>query len=149
MQAERLTEARIRALLPVRPVDGHKGTFGHLFVLAGSRGFMGASKLACRAAGRSWPGHHSPPPASGPAPPTDWPRGDAVGSGCAAAGSRELWLHAPRGPATATPARPGAAPAPPPAKVGPPRAIDPYSRLDCARANTRLLRLPMLSGESS
>lgn len=43
----------IRSLLPKRPKDGHKGTFGHLVVAAGSRGFAGAAKLACRGAYRS------------------------------------------------------------------------------------------------
>lgn len=43
----------IAALLPSRPVDGHKGTFGHLFVLAGSRGFTGAARLVCESACRS------------------------------------------------------------------------------------------------
>ncbi len=35
--------ALARSLLPERPADAHKGTFGHLFVLAGSRGFSGAA----------------------------------------------------------------------------------------------------------
>ncbi|MCH7960333.1 MAG: NAD(P)H-hydrate dehydratase [Candidatus Hydrogenedentes bacterium] len=48
-----LTRKRVRDVLPERPVDGHKGTFGHLFAIAGSRGFTGAAKLTCRAAGRS------------------------------------------------------------------------------------------------
>ena len=48
-----LTHDEIRALLPERPAAGHKGTFGHLFVLAGSRGFSGAVKLTCNAAMRS------------------------------------------------------------------------------------------------
>jgi hydroxyethylthiazole kinase-like uncharacterized protein yjeF len=39
-------------LLPPRPVDAHKGTFGHTFVIAGSRGFTGAMRLTCEAAGR-------------------------------------------------------------------------------------------------
>jgi len=43
----------IREMLPERPSEGHKGTFGHLFVLAGSRGFAGAVKLTCNAAMRS------------------------------------------------------------------------------------------------
>jgi NAD(P)H-hydrate epimerase len=43
----------IREMLPERPAAGHKGTFGHLFVLAGSRGFAGAVKLTCNAAMRS------------------------------------------------------------------------------------------------
>jgi len=42
-----------RSLLPARPLDAHKGTFGHLFIVAGSRGFTGAAKLACEAAMRS------------------------------------------------------------------------------------------------
>jgi NAD(P)H-hydrate epimerase len=50
---ESLTLEQARAWLPPRPEDGHKGTFGHLFVLAGSRGFTGAAKLVCEAAGRS------------------------------------------------------------------------------------------------
>ena len=43
----------LRSTLPKRPADAHKGSFGHLFVIAGSRGFTGAAKLACEAAGRS------------------------------------------------------------------------------------------------
>jgi ADP-dependent NAD(P)H-hydrate dehydratase / NAD(P)H-hydrate epimerase len=48
-----LTREEVHALLPARPAEGHKGDFGHCFVLAGSRGFTGAAKLACEAAGRS------------------------------------------------------------------------------------------------
>ncbi len=51
--ATELTKEQVKALVPLRPEDGHKGTFGHLFVLAGSRGFTGAAKLTCEAAGRS------------------------------------------------------------------------------------------------
>lgn len=40
-------------LLPPRPQDGHKGTFGHAYIIAGSRGFTGAVRLACEAAGRA------------------------------------------------------------------------------------------------
>ncbi len=36
--------------LPPRPLDGHKGTFGHLLVVAGSRGKGGAVAMAARAA---------------------------------------------------------------------------------------------------
>ncbi|MGA7576574.1 MAG: NAD(P)H-hydrate dehydratase [Desulfobaccales bacterium] len=44
-----LAEAReLRALLPPRPWDSHKGTFGHLLVLAGSEGKTGAAALASR-----------------------------------------------------------------------------------------------------
>ncbi|MGA7563863.1 MAG: NAD(P)H-hydrate dehydratase [Desulfobaccales bacterium] len=38
----------LRALLPSRPWDSHKGTFGHLLVLAGSEGKTGAAALASR-----------------------------------------------------------------------------------------------------
>ncbi|HOE67403.1 MAG TPA: NAD(P)H-hydrate dehydratase [Candidatus Hydrogenedentes bacterium] len=51
-----LSPDQMRALLPERPASGHKGTFGHLFVLAGSRGFTGAAKLTAMAAARSGAG---------------------------------------------------------------------------------------------
>jgi len=41
---------------PQRPVAGHKGTFGHLGILAGSLGYHGAAVLASRAAQRAQPG---------------------------------------------------------------------------------------------
>lgn len=44
------------SLLPQRPHDAHKGHFGHLLVLAGSRGFSGAAKLTALAAARSGAG---------------------------------------------------------------------------------------------
>ena len=50
------TFEKARGLLPERPAQGHKGTFGHVFILAGSRGFTGAAKLAALAAGRSGAG---------------------------------------------------------------------------------------------
>ena len=40
------------ALLPPRPPDAHKGTFGHLLIIAGSRNFVGAAALAAAAAHR-------------------------------------------------------------------------------------------------
>ena len=40
----------------LRPDGGHKGTFGHLAILAGSLGFHGAAVLAARAAHRAMPG---------------------------------------------------------------------------------------------
>ena len=46
----------VRSLLPERPAEGHKGTFGHVFIVAGSRGFTGAAKLACEGAARSGAG---------------------------------------------------------------------------------------------
>lgn len=41
---------------PPRPVAGHKGTFGHLAMLAGSQGYHGAAVLAARGALRAMPG---------------------------------------------------------------------------------------------
>jgi NAD(P)H-hydrate epimerase len=41
---------------PLRPVDGHKGTFGHLAIIAGSLGYHGAAVLAARGALRAQPG---------------------------------------------------------------------------------------------
>lgn len=43
-------------LLPPRPRSGHKGTFGHAWLLAGGRGKMGAAILSARACLRSGPG---------------------------------------------------------------------------------------------
>lgn len=41
---------------PRRPVGGHKGTYGHVVILAGSRGYHGAAVLAARGAQRAQPG---------------------------------------------------------------------------------------------
>ncbi|MFO1486875.1 MAG: NAD(P)H-hydrate dehydratase [Verrucomicrobiota bacterium] len=41
---------------PVRPVAGHKGSFGHVGIVAGSRGCHGAAVLATRGAQRAQPG---------------------------------------------------------------------------------------------
>jgi NAD(P)H-hydrate epimerase len=41
---------------PARAVGTHKGTYGHLIILAGSRGYHGASVLAARGAQRARPG---------------------------------------------------------------------------------------------
>ena len=54
--AHRLSKVFLRPLLPVRPRDGHKGTFGSVLVIAGSRGFTGAARLAAEAAYRSGAG---------------------------------------------------------------------------------------------
>jgi hydroxyethylthiazole kinase-like uncharacterized protein yjeF len=40
----------VAAMLPYRPPDGHKGTFGHVLVIAGARGFSGAAAMAAHAA---------------------------------------------------------------------------------------------------
>ncbi len=42
--------ATMKQLLPVRPIDGHKGTFGHTLIVGGSAGFAGAPMLAVTAA---------------------------------------------------------------------------------------------------
>ncbi len=47
-----LDRETIRWLVPRRDPDTHKGTYGHLLVMAGSRGKTGAAILACRAAMR-------------------------------------------------------------------------------------------------
>jgi NAD(P)H-hydrate epimerase len=41
---------------PARPVAGHKGTFGHVAIIAGSLGYHGAAVLAARGAQRARPG---------------------------------------------------------------------------------------------
>jgi len=45
-----------RYFQPGRPVDAHKGSLGHLLIIAGSVGFHGAAVLAARAALRAGPG---------------------------------------------------------------------------------------------
>lgn len=53
----RLLSARsVRALLPARPAGAHKGTFGHLLVVAGSAGKAGAAVMAGRSALRAGTG---------------------------------------------------------------------------------------------
>lgn len=46
------TPAWIQSLLPKRPMDGHKGTFGKVMVVAGSANYTGAAYLAASAATR-------------------------------------------------------------------------------------------------
>ena len=41
---------------PARPAESHKGTFGHLLIIAGSQGYHGAAVLAARGAQRAQPG---------------------------------------------------------------------------------------------
>lgn len=44
------------AFPPPRPETGHKGSFGHLAIIAGSQGYHGAAAIAARSAHRSMPG---------------------------------------------------------------------------------------------
>ncbi|HSH00541.1 MAG TPA: NAD(P)H-hydrate dehydratase, partial [candidate division Zixibacteria bacterium] len=48
-----ITPEIVAELLPLRPAEGHKGTFGRLFLLVGSPGLTGAGSLAAQAAMRS------------------------------------------------------------------------------------------------
>jgi len=52
IQVEVLTEDEVAALLPERPADAHKGTFGSALVVAGSVNYTGAAYLAAAAATR-------------------------------------------------------------------------------------------------
>ena len=56
LSVEAVTGDMVRAWLPPRPADGHKGTFGRVYALAGSVGYTGAPVLATRAAARSGAG---------------------------------------------------------------------------------------------
>ena len=53
---ETLTSSWVADRLPARPTSGHKGTFGHALVVAGSRNYVGAAYLATQAAARSGAG---------------------------------------------------------------------------------------------
>ena len=53
VKREVLSEERVRGMLPVRPPDGHKGTFGTLTFVGGSLNYSGAVLLAAGAAGKS------------------------------------------------------------------------------------------------
>jgi hydroxyethylthiazole kinase-like uncharacterized protein yjeF len=49
-------DSDVRSLLPARPLESHKGTFGRLAIVAGSRGKAGAAILAARGALRGGAG---------------------------------------------------------------------------------------------
>ena len=53
---ELLTPAGVRRLVPRRPAGAHKGDFGHVLIVAGSRGKTGAARLAGIGALRSGAG---------------------------------------------------------------------------------------------
>lgn len=48
-KVKKLTKNAISALLPKRPKDANKGTFGKVLVIAGSKNFPGAAYLCCAA----------------------------------------------------------------------------------------------------
>ena len=56
---ELVTAVDLRAVLPRRPRDAHKGTFGHVLIVGGAAGYTGAAALATRAALRSGVGRVS------------------------------------------------------------------------------------------
>ncbi|MBI4236093.1 MAG: NAD(P)H-hydrate epimerase, partial [Chloroflexi bacterium] len=49
---EMISAPMVRAWLPARPLGAHKGSFGRVVVVGGSRSYLGAPALAARAAGR-------------------------------------------------------------------------------------------------
>jgi NAD(P)H-hydrate epimerase len=51
-----MTDRWARDLLPARPPDAHKGTFGSALVVAGSTNYIGAAYLACMGAYRTGAG---------------------------------------------------------------------------------------------
>ena len=53
---ELLTPAWVGRRMPARPLDAHKGSFGHTLVVAGSRNYVGAACLVAAAAGRAGAG---------------------------------------------------------------------------------------------
>jgi ADP-dependent NAD(P)H-hydrate dehydratase / NAD(P)H-hydrate epimerase len=50
--AELMTAEQVKGLMPLRPAQGHKGSFGHALVVAGSFHYVGAAYLAASGAGR-------------------------------------------------------------------------------------------------
>jgi len=56
VDARLITRRSVADRLPSRPAQAHKGSFGHVLVIAGSRGLEGAGALACLAALRAGAG---------------------------------------------------------------------------------------------
>ncbi len=56
VKAELWSATGAASQLPARPADGHKGTFGHVLVVAGSQGKTGAAALAALGAARGGAG---------------------------------------------------------------------------------------------
>ena len=55
-RVELATDELAAPLVPERSIDGNKGTFGRALIIAGSKNFVGAARLACEAAARSGAG---------------------------------------------------------------------------------------------
>ena len=56
MEIRILDHQQVLSLLPDRPIDGHKGSFGKVLLLCGSRGYTGAVTLAAMGALRAGAG---------------------------------------------------------------------------------------------
>ncbi len=56
MEIKELTRTQVLSLLPDRPREAHKGDFGRILLLCGSRGYTGAAALAAMGALRSGAG---------------------------------------------------------------------------------------------
>lgn len=56
LPTEWMTTQSASALIPSRSLTSHKGVFGHLLIVAGSRNFVGAASLAARGAHRAGAG---------------------------------------------------------------------------------------------
>ena len=56
LSTDLLTPDFVASRLPPRPPDAHKGTFGRVLVVAGSRSYVGAAYLACMGAYRAGAG---------------------------------------------------------------------------------------------
>ncbi len=56
VRVELITPELVSGLLPRRPRDGHKGTFGRTMVIGGSGSYVGATVLACSGAYRAGAG---------------------------------------------------------------------------------------------
>ena len=46
MEIQKMNHEQVLALLPDRRIDAHKGDFGKILLLCGSRGYTGAAALA-------------------------------------------------------------------------------------------------------
>jgi NAD(P)H-hydrate epimerase len=51
-----LEKQQVAALIPLRPADSHKGDYGHVFIIAGSRGKTGAAFMAAKSCMRTGSG---------------------------------------------------------------------------------------------